>query len=147
MKFEELLDLVREVGKAGLSDFEYREGNLFIKMSAAKTGDKVVANGDELPDYNVETNTRISKEPTLKKEVIESPLEGIFYFTTLDGSSCVVNTGDHICCGQVLGTLKSRGKTFEVTSNWDGEVIDKYIEDGEELVAGEPMFRLKVPMV
>jgi hypothetical protein len=36
MKFEELLDLVREVGKAGLSDFEYREGNLFIKMSAAK---------------------------------------------------------------------------------------------------------------
>ena len=77
-----------------------------------------------------------------EKEVIEVPVEGIFHFTDLSGNPLPLQLGDQVKAGQVLGTLDSRGRCFEVVSVAEGEVTDIYIEDGEELVAREPMFRV-----
>ena len=142
MKYEELLELVREVGKAGLSEFEYEEGNLHIRMSAQPAAD-----GESKEcDFAVETNMLIrdgqneEKKKKVKRELIAAPVEGVFWFSRLDGSSCPVNLGDHITRGQVLGKLDSRGDSFEIFSDLEGEIVTVYIEHGEELVAREPMF-------
>lgn len=140
MQFEELLRLVQEVGKAGLSDFEYNEGNLHIKMSVVKDASRE----EKQEDYVVEANIPIREEKEVKKEVIEAPVEGVFYFARLDGTKCPLNPGDHISAGQVLGMMESRGQSFEITSDRTGKVINIYIEDGEELVAAEPMLQVAV---
>lgn len=168
MQFDELIKLVQEVGKAGLTDFEFREGEIFIKMSAA-TGEYNKKNQRDLPsvpdsyrnslkkrreesgresapaakgDYVVETNIPIHREEPeadRKREVIEAPAEGVFTFSRIDGTPCPLKIGDHLAFGQVVGTLKSRGKIFEIQSLFEGEVTAIYIEDEEELVAREPM--------
>ncbi len=142
MQFEELLKLVREVGQAGLTDFEYQEGNIHIRMSAAAGGET----GHEDRDYNVETNIPVTgkEKEDVKTEVIEAPIEGVFFYARLDGTPCPLAVGDRISAGQVLGMMESRGQSFEVTSVWDGEVINIYIDNGEEIVAREPMFRIAV---
>ncbi|MBQ9156639.1 MAG: hypothetical protein IJ137_07655 [Eubacterium sp.] len=141
MQFEELLKLVKEVGQAGLTDFEYNEGNLHIKMSARREEE---AAGAEPGDMLVETNIPVEYNKEVIKEVLDAPIEGVFYFSHLDGTSCEPKLGDHIMVGQVLGMMESRGNSFEITSPWEGKLINIYIEDGEELVAREPMFRIEV---
>ncbi len=149
MQFEELLKLVREVGKAGLTEFEYIEGNLTIKMSAAKN---VPAEGKENMEsqtgrqdsYTVETNIPVRHDEDIKKEVMEAPVEGIFYFSRLDGTACSLKPGDFIRTGQVLGRMDSRGRSFELMSDYDGEVVNIYVDDGEEIVAREPLLMIAV---
>lgn len=149
MQFEELLELVREVGKAGLTDFEYNEGDLSIKMSAAEKGTADKDGSNEFSQggqdsYAVETNIPIRHDKEIKKEVIEAPVEGVFYFTKLDGTKCPLKQGDFISTGQVLGMMESRGKKFELFSQYQGRILNIYIEDGEELVAREAMFMVAV---
>ena len=153
MQFDELIKLVREVGNAGLSDFEYREGELVIKMSAVSDKDKEGNDRKRKPPV-YEHPKQLSRPPVImkkseeaeegadqrKREVFESPLEGVFWFTTLDDIPCPLHIGDYVCQGQVMGRLDSRGKCYEIFSTVEGEVVNIYIEDGEEIVAREPMF-------
>lgn len=196
MQFDELIKLVREVGHAGLSDFEYREGELYIKMSACP-GDQPDSGAASVyesrhrarkrkiyagqADYTVDTNIPAQPEcvtqvqpaditqvqpahirqsqpadaaPEHKKtlqeeqkegEVFEAPVEGVFWFSRLDGTPCPLKPGDEVRVGQVLGRLDCRGRCFEITSTLAGKVVNIYIEDGEEIVAREAMIMVKKP--
>lgn len=42
MDYQQILELVKEVSKAGLTNFEYTEGNIRIAMSCPQPEEKIV---------------------------------------------------------------------------------------------------------
>ena len=45
MDYQQILELVKEVSKAGLTNFEYTEGNIRIAMSCPQPEEKIVVPG------------------------------------------------------------------------------------------------------
>lgn len=73
MQMEELLRLVKQVGDAGLSNFEYKEGNIYISMSCA------VEKPKPIPKEKIQVKTNLTVEPmkpeTAKQGMEEKPEE------------------------------------------------------------------------
>ena len=48
MDYQQILELVKEVSKAGLTNFEYTEGNIRIAMSCPQPEEKIVVPASNL---------------------------------------------------------------------------------------------------
>ena len=60
MDYQQILELVKEVSKAGLTNFEYTEGNIRIAMSCPQPEEKIVVPASNLvlqEAVSTETNT------------------------------------------------------------------------------------------
>ena len=51
MDYQQILELVKEVSKAGLTNFEYTEGNIRIAMSCPQPEEKIVVPAYKLLRY------------------------------------------------------------------------------------------------
>ena len=99
MDYQQILELVKEVSKAGLTNFEYTEGNIRIAMSCPQPEEKIVVPASNLVlqeaagagANTVETAVSAQQEPEQIVEekggnVVKSPLVGTFYAAPSEGT-------------------------------------------------------------
>ena len=156
MDYQQILELVKEVSKAGLTNFEYTEGNIRIAMSCPQPEEKIVVPASNLVlqeaagagANTVETAAPAQQEPEQIAEekggnVVKSPVVGTFYAAPSEDAQPVVKVGDTVKKGQTLAIVEAMKLMNEIESEFDGVVTEILVENEDNVEYGQPLFRIQ----
>jgi acetyl-CoA carboxylase biotin carboxyl carrier protein len=75
--------------------------------------------------------------------VVKSPIVGTFYRSPEPGASSFVDIGSTVKKGQVLCIIEAMKLMNEIDSEYDGEVVNIYVENGQPVQYGERLFAIR----
>ena len=156
MDYQQILELVKEVSKAGLTNFEYTEGNIRIAMSCPQPEEKIVVPASNLVlqeaagagANTVETAVSAQQQPEQITEekgsnIVKSPLVGTFYAAPSEDAQPFVKVGDTVKKGQTLAIVEAMKLMNEIESEFDGVVTEILVENEDNVEYGQPLFRIQ----
>ena len=155
MQYEEILKLIREVAKSGLSHFEIEEENLKISMDGAKVAaadpqdpegiavkeaGSTAVNGTKEIFKEFPSNDSTKKQET--ESYITSPLVGTFYIAESEGAKPYVSVGDRVKPGDIVAIVEAMKLMNEIEADREGIIAEVMVEDGQNVEYGQPLYRL-----
>jgi acetyl-CoA carboxylase biotin carboxyl carrier protein len=75
--------------------------------------------------------------------VVKSPIVGTFYRSSEPGSASFVDIGSIIKKGDVLCIIEAMKLMNEIDSEYDGEIVNIYVENGQAVQYGERLFAIR----
>ena len=141
MKIDKKLikELVDNLKEFELTELEYQEGQIKIKVSKASKGIE-----------QVKTSALVSPNKSVLKSSedidgirIKSPIIGTAYLAPEPGAKKFIKVGDKIKKGQTVMIVEAMKTMNHVPSTADGEVKKILIEDGQPVEFGQTLVLLK----
>lgn len=159
MDIASLKELIEAVDKSSLAYFEVKNNEIFIKMDKSlnrgieatkevsideeKRCDKVeIVNTLEQVVVNEKAETTEISDAT-NGEFVTSPMVGTFYISPSPDKDAFVKVGDKVKAGSVLCIIEAMKLMNEIECEWNGEVIEILVKDGEMVEYGQPLFKIK----
>lgn len=150
MQIEEIKELMDKMSQTGLNVLEYEsEGSrLRLERTAAPV---VYAEQAYAPQqYTVapgQQNTLpVAAEPAapveLPGQLVLSPVVGIYYAAASPDSDPFVKVGATVEKGSPLCIIEAMKLMNEVTSAWDGTILEIMAENGQRVEFGQPLMRI-----
>ena len=153
---EKVLALVRE---HELTEFELERDGLKLKVKKAQAGGQ----GHALPQMGMlpqpmpavqftgaapppqAAGQQLPAEPAdeLELAVVKSPIVGTFYRSPEPGAASFVEVGQRVKKDQVLCIIEAMKLMNEITSEFEGEIVSAYVENGKPVQYGERLFAIK----
>ena len=88
--------------------------------------------------------SRIEEAPeSLELAVVKSPIVGTFYRSPEPGAPSFVEIGQRVKKDQVLCIIEAMKLMNEITSEYDGEIVSAYVENGKPVQYGERLFAIR----
>jgi acetyl-CoA carboxylase biotin carboxyl carrier protein len=84
-----------------------------------------------------------SPEEGTELAIVKSPIVGTFYRAPEPGAKNFIEVGDTVKKGQVLCIIEAMKLMNEIDSEFDGEVVNIYVENGQAVQYGERLFAIK----
>jgi acetyl-CoA carboxylase biotin carboxyl carrier protein len=75
--------------------------------------------------------------------VVKSPIVGTFYRSPEPGAPSFVEVGQRVKKDQVLCIIEAMKLMNEITSEYEGEIVSAYVENGQPVQYGERLFAIK----
>jgi acetyl-CoA carboxylase biotin carboxyl carrier protein len=150
-QLKQMLDLVRE---HGLSEFEIEMEGWRLKVRKESVPAPAPALSPALPPSlpapppaglvlgpggAVLGDTEID----IELAVVKSPIVGTFYRSPEPGAASFVEVGATVKKGQVLCIIEAMKLMNEIDSEYDGEVVNAYVENGQPVQYGERLFAIR----
>ena len=138
----------------GLEEFEYARGDVRIRLRkpAANPGvhvarpvsapEIVVAAAEPSAGPASAAERALAAEPG-DLHIIKSPIVGTFYEAPSPGAEPFVKLGDQVTTGQVLCIIEAMKLMNEIESDVAGEVVRIYVESGQPVEYGQPLFAIR----
>jgi acetyl-CoA carboxylase biotin carboxyl carrier protein len=82
-------------------------------------------------------------EESVELAVVKSPIVGTFYRSPEPGAPSFVEVGQRVKKDQVLCIIEAMKLMNEITSEYDGEIVSAYVENGKPVQYGERLFAIK----
>jgi acetyl-CoA carboxylase biotin carboxyl carrier protein len=160
MTLDEIKHLIEFVREQDLSEFELEQDGMKIRIrsgsaSAALSLPLVVpaaaASGVPGP-----ANAGASAAPAILEApveplddgpelaIVKSPIVGTFYRAPEPAASNFVEVGDSVKKGQVLCIIEAMKLMNEIDSEYDGEIVSIYVENGQAVQYGERLFAIRL---
>jgi len=76
--------------------------------------------------------------------IVKSPIVGTFYRSAEPGAAALVSVGDTVKKGQVLCIIEAMKLMNEIDSEYEGEVANVYVENGQPVQYGERLFAIRL---
>jgi acetyl-CoA carboxylase biotin carboxyl carrier protein len=89
------------------------------------------------------SSTPTDLEPDVELAVVKSPIVGTFYRSTEPGAPPFVDVGERVKKDQVLCIIEAMKLMNEITSEYEGEIVSVYVENGKPVQYGERLFAIK----
>ena len=168
MEFENLLKLIQAVSDSELTGLKYEEKGVKLHLTkeketivtAVQTADSpaaFAAGAVAAPAVQAAAPAAASAaapgsapaqaaseetatEPSGK--IVKSPLVGTFYAAPAEDADPCVSVGDTVKKGQVMAIVQAMKLMNEIESDFDGTVEEIYVENGQAVEYGQPLFRL-----
>ena len=86
---------------------------------------------------------RAEEVESLELAVVKSPIVGTFYRAPEPGAPSFVEIGQRVKKDQVLCIIEAMKLMNEITSEYDGEIVSAYVENGKPVQYGERLFAIK----
>jgi acetyl-CoA carboxylase biotin carboxyl carrier protein len=150
---KQILDLVRE---HELTEFELEQGG--VKLRVKKQGSAPPAPAPAAPQMaplpaaalaSVATvpaaiaATAAAVDELLELSVVTSPIVGTFYRSPDPSSPSFVEVGQRVKKGQTLCIIEAMKLMNEIESEYEGEIVKVYVENGQPVQYGERLFAVK----
>jgi acetyl-CoA carboxylase biotin carboxyl carrier protein len=156
-QIKQILDLVRE---HELSEFEIEHEGLRLKVRKDTNGSHVVMHsGPAMPAMVAPSPTAplaaaVGTGPSaatggdpadaeIELAVVKSPIVGTFYRSSEPGATSFVEIGSTVKKGEVLCIIEAMKLMNEIDSEYDGEVVNIYVENGQPVQYGERLFAIR----
>jgi len=160
-QLKQLLDLVRE---HELSEFEIEHEGLRVKIRKDSSGTPVVtfpggpaaaappapasAGPAAAATSLAGPSPAVADGPSpadseIELAVVKSPIVGTFYRSPEPGAASFVEIGATVRKGQVLCIIEAMKLMNEIDSEYDGEVVNIYVESGQPVQYGERLFAIR----
>lgn len=148
MEFENLIKLIEAVSASELTNFQYEEKGLKLKLSKGQDKVQVVT---EIPQAQTAQATQIQTESIQsevkvsvpEEKIIRSPLVGTFNAAPSEDAESFVSVGDTVKKGQTLAIVEAMKLMNEIESEYDGVIEEILVENGQPVEYDQPLFRLK----
>lgn len=155
---ERLLDFMH---KHNLEEFEYERNGLRIRLKKPSSISQAQLHHLRNPDIVVagapssisgssssgsEAATGGSRDATADAAlyedlfIVKSPIVGTFYTAPNPNAEVFVSIGGHVETGQVLCIIEAMKLMNEIESEVAGEVVKIFVENGQPVEYGEPLF-------
>jgi acetyl-CoA carboxylase biotin carboxyl carrier protein len=82
-------------------------------------------------------------EAEIELAVVKSPIVGTFYRSSEPASPAFVEIGAKVKKGQVLCIIEAMKLMNEIDSEYDGEIVNVYVENGQPVQYGERLFAIR----
>ena len=76
------------------------------------------------------------------KEVVLPDLGEVIESATI--SEIPLSAGEHVKKDDILLVLESDKASMEIPSDYDGKVFEVLVEEGKDVVTGEPLFKIEI---
>ena len=144
MELKQILQLIDAVSGSSLDKFEYEENG--SKLSLEKGKEPVimtqVAENEEMSQA-LKPSAEIQKEEKESiGQIVKSPLVGTFYAAPSEDADPFVSVGDQVKKGQTLAIVEAMKLMNEIESDFDGKVAEIYVQNGQAVEYGQPLFRI-----
>jgi acetyl-CoA carboxylase biotin carboxyl carrier protein len=155
-QIKKILDLVRE---HELSEFEIEHEGLRLKIrkDAGNGAHSVVSVEPLLPAMPAHSAAPSPALPPaagtgpvaelgdteIELAVVKSPIVGTFYRSSEPGSPSFVEIGASVKKGDVLCIIEAMKLMNEIDSEYDGEIANVYVENGQPVQYGERLFAIR----
>jgi len=153
-----ILNLVRE---HELSEFEIEHEGLRLKVrkdpatlaapppASGVSMPTLVAAAPALPGVPLPGSTGQgpgagAAEADVELAVVKSPIVGTFYSSAEPGAPAFVEVGSVVKKGQVLCIIEAMKLMNEIDSEYEGEIVNIYVENAQPVQYGERLFALRV---
>ena len=141
MKIDKKLikELVDNLKEFGLTELEYQDGQIKIKVSkASKMIEQSIASSVVSPNKAV-----LKSSDDTDGIRVKSPIIGTAYLATEPGANNFVKVGDKIKKGQTVMIVEAMKTMNHVPSTNDGEVSKILVNDGQPVEFGQTLIILK----
>jgi acetyl-CoA carboxylase biotin carboxyl carrier protein len=82
-------------------------------------------------------------EESVELAVVKSPIVGTFYRSPEPGAPPFVEVGQRVKKDQVLCIIEAMKLMNEITSEYDGEIVTAYVDNGKPVQYGERLFAIR----
>jgi acetyl-CoA carboxylase biotin carboxyl carrier protein len=82
-------------------------------------------------------------EMEIELAVVKSPIVGTFYRAPEPGAAAFVDVGSTVKKGDVLCIIEAMKLMNEIDSEYDGEIANIYVENGQPVQYGERLFAIR----
>ena len=158
MEFDDIERILELMRQHDLSEFELEREGLKLRVrktssgyaplvapmqmpsqqAVAPQGPPPAVSGLQSPPASVPLD-----EPEMDLAVVKSPIVGTFYRSPEPGAASFVEVGDRVKKDQVLCIIEAMKLMNEITSEYDGEIVSAYVENGKPVQYGERLFAIR----
>lgn len=161
MEIEKILKLIDAVSKSDLTGFDYEADGMKLNLTKKQGKVQVVQAGAQnmegvpntaaMPETSqglipgMLQNAVPGKEADSAAEngnVVSSPLVGTFYAAPAEDAEVFVSVGDTVKKGQTLAIVEAMKLMNEIESDYDGQVTEILVKNGQAVEYGQPLFRI-----
>ena len=157
-QIEQLLQFMKE---HNLEEFEYSRGDLHIRLRKPSSGVVVAGPRIVAPPEIIVSNpgsavaapdasgsgTAASAAPEVRStedlHLVKSPIVGTFYGSPSPGAEPFVKIGAFVETGQTLCIVEAMKLMNEIESDVTGEVVRIFMENGQPVEYGQPLFGIR----
>ena len=140
MKSDEITKLIEFVNRYNISELriENDKDRIIIKNKSKRLDD--CENTKKIGAISENENVQEQKE---ERNIITSPLVGIFYSASSPESEDYVKVGDYIEEGQTLGLIEAMKLMNKINSNQKGVIREIMVKNGEMVEYNQPLFAIE----
>lgn len=147
MEYEKIKQLMEDMGNSKLTEIaidfpdgtrismKKEEKQVMIEKLSTEVEEKV----DSLKEI-LELEEKESERKREKGNIVKSPMVGTFYAKPSPNSDAYVTIGKKVKKGDVLCIIEAMKLMNEIESEFDGEVVEILVKDGEAVEYGKPLF-------
>ena len=142
---EQLQRLVHLLDGSDVSEIEVKRADTGMRLVLRKAKAHGQAGSG---DYQIVTppvagaGSAVLTSPVEKKHTVTASLVGIFHSWAKPKTAPLINVGDHVKVGQVLGTIQSLNVLNEVESLVAGRVVEIFVQHGQPVEYGQPLMTI-----
>ncbi len=149
MELKELRRLLEafDKSKTNILELETEEFRIYLDKSVA--GTPVAASQNAAQPAVTQTQTPVVQQVEAKPEcevegdLITSPMVGTFYQAPSPDSPAYVKVGDKVKKGDTLCIIEAMKIMNELEAEFDCEILEILVEDGQPVEFDTPLFRVK----
>jgi acetyl-CoA carboxylase biotin carboxyl carrier protein len=147
---EQIEKLLKKMSEHNLEEFEYSRGELRIRLKKPSVGALLAApRTAAMPEIIVAGASPVAgtaaSEPrsTDDLHLVKSPIVGTFYASPSPGAEPFVKIGGYVEDGQTLCIVEAMKLMNEIESDGTGEVLRIFVENGQPVEYGQPLFGIR----
>ena len=160
MTLDEIKQLIEFIKSHDLSEFELEQDGVKIRIKGGSNHHQMVAvpqvpaampmmvapvaaAAPAMPATPAAPAAAANEDAAGELCIVKSPIVGTFYRAAEPGAKPFVSPGDTVRKGQVLCIIEAMKLMNEIDSEYDGEVTNVYVENGQAVQYGERLFAIK----
>jgi acetyl-CoA carboxylase biotin carboxyl carrier protein len=155
MEFEDIERILELVRQHDLAEFEVEQDGLKLRIRKASAAFAVPPAMPHAtvaaPHVPVQPPAAPSTPPpappaddeSVELAVVKSPIVGTFYRSSEPGAAPFVEVGERVKKDQVLCIIEAMKLMNEITSEYEGEIVSAYVENGQPVQYGERLFAIR----
>jgi acetyl-CoA carboxylase biotin carboxyl carrier protein len=157
MEFEDIERILELVRQHDLAEFEVESDGMKLRVRKASAAfpmppalSQAPLAAPPVPQVSATTvpsapalPAATEDEESVELAVVKSPIVGTFYRSPEPGAASFVEIGQRVKKDQVLCIIEAMKLMNEITSEYDGEIVSAYVENGKPVQYGERLFAIK----
>jgi acetyl-CoA carboxylase biotin carboxyl carrier protein len=163
MDFDDIKQILTLVREHELAEFELERDGLKVRIKKGPSGHVVVQPAAAaapimaavpvpvpapaaaaVSSTEAAEGSEAAEDGSLELAVVKSPIVGTFYLAPEPGAPPFVEVGARVRKGQVLCIIEAMKLMNEIESEYEGEIVKIYVENGHPVQYGERLFAVKL---
>lgn len=148
LNMDELRELAELVNEHGFTDFEFENENIRVRLSKMVTAAPIVQQVQPAvqaaPAAAAPADAAPAADPDEGLFKITSPIVGTFYRAPGPDKDPYVKEGSSVTPDSIVCIVEAMKLMNEIQAETTGEVVKIYVENGQPVEYGQPLFGIKM---